>query len=146
MHTVDAHNGEHAQFSWGTIDGELIDSSQTRGRLTVLLFMTTFDLSSQEQAKRLQDLQVFHKPRINAVGVMLEAPRNIDLVRTFRDSIGITYPITLFSTELLKSSSWGPVVHGIPTWVFLDREGRIAAVHEGPLSPSQLLGLARSHE
>ncbi len=138
--------GDVVDFTFGTVNGELIGSGHLRGRVTVLLFMTTFDLVSQAQAKRLQDLSHEHKPRLNALGVMLEPPRNVDLARTFAASLGLDYPIAMADGETLAGRGpWGSI-RGVPTWVVLDRNGRVNSGHFGALSPSELEASVKAAE
>ena len=73
----------------------MVSSEELRGRATVLLFVTTFDLASQAEAKHLEDLYRTHKPRINAVAVVMEAPKYAPLARSFAEVLGLSYPVAL---------------------------------------------------
>ena len=125
-------------YSFGTVDGELIGSNVLRGRVTVLLFITTFDLASQAQAKRLEDLHRQHAPRINAVGVVLEAARYVDLARAFRDITKIHYPLAMASESTLAGVGPFGGVNTVPTWVVPDRRSAVHSVFRGPLEPEEL--------
>lgn len=128
-------------FSFAGIDGSAVDSSSMRGRVTVLLFVTTFDVASQAQAKRLEDVYRQHAPRINAVAVVLEAPRYVDLARSFRDVLGLNYSIAMADKTSLAGHPQLKHVGAVPGWIFLDRSGRVSSVASGALSPARLEAL-----
>jgi hypothetical protein len=88
------------------------------------LFVTTFDLASQAEAKSLNDALHRHKPRINAGAVVLEAPKHAILADVFRTSLGLTYPVALADPDTLEGSGPFGNIAGVPTLVVLDRDGR----------------------
>ncbi|HSC89185.1 MAG TPA: TlpA disulfide reductase family protein [Polyangiaceae bacterium] len=138
--------GEPIDITWGAIDGSMVGGAQLRGRVTVLLFFTTFDMVSQAQAKRLQDVWRLHAPRVNAIGVVLEPPRNVDLARTFASTLGIDYPIVMADSETLAGRGPFAKVRGVPTWVVLDRRGSIRDAHFGAFHPDDLEAFVSSAE
>ncbi len=138
--------GAPIEYSFGTIDGEVERSSAHRGRVTVLLFLTTFDVMSQASAKRLEDLARSHAPRINALGVVLEAPQYVELVRSFREVLGLSYPLALSEIGRLRTQGMLGAVQTVPAWVFLDRSGRIRFAGSGALTMEQLEQAVRTAE
>lgn len=139
-------DNEPVDFSFAGIDGSAVDASSTRGRVTVLLFVTTFDVASQTQAKRLEDVYRLHAPRINAVAVVLEAPRHVDLARTFRDVLGLNYSIAMADKTSLASHPQLKHVGAVPAWIFLDRSGRVRSVASGALHPDRIEALVGEAE
>lgn len=133
-------------FSFAGVDGKAIESRDLRGRVTVLLFVTTFDIPSQAQAKRLEDLYRTHSPRLNAVAVVIEAPRYVDLARSYRQVLGLNYAIAMADKSSLAEHPQFRFVHAVPSWIFLDREGRINSSASGALSPGELEEMARQAE
>jgi hypothetical protein len=132
-------------FAFADIDGQTISDERVAGRVTVLLFATTFDLNSQAQAKFLEDAYRTHAPRINAVLVLLEPPKYVDLARSYRDILRLSYPVALADQDEVRSSARFPSVRAVPTWIVLDRNGRVEAFQEGNLDADrleQLLGKA----
>lgn len=118
--------GEPIVFSFGTTEGELFGSADTRGRSTGVLFVTTFDLASQAQARFLNEVYKEHEPRPNVAAVVLEPPNHRVLAEAFRTSLGLDYPVALENpTTLSGDGPFGTIV-GVPTLVVLDREGRVA--------------------
>lgn len=138
VHAASESRGEKVEYSFAGADGELIGSSTLQGRVTVLLFVTTFDLGSQVQAKRLEDLYRTHAPRINAVAVVLEAPRYVDLARSFKQVLELNYPIAMADQATLVGRGPFGTIDTVPTWVVLDRRGVLRKTLQGPLSPGAL--------
>ena len=122
--------GEPLTFAFGTLDGRVFSGEGTRGRVTVILFVTTFDMSSQVAARRVADAFRRHVPKINAVGVVLEAAENAVLVDVFKKSMGLDYPVAIADSVELRASVFGDV-NRVPTVVVLDRSGRLRTRHAG---------------
>ena len=130
--------GRVIEFAYGTPTGEALTSGTTRGRVTALLFVATFDLSSQLMAKRLDEVIRRHKPRANAGAIALEAPNDAPLVDVFKTSLGLSYPVAL-------TNSIGPERHGpfgtidqVPTLIVLDARGREVTRAQGVVSERDL--------
>jgi hypothetical protein len=130
--------GQPVQFSLGTIDGAELSSDTTRGRSTLLLFVTTYDLPSQAEALLLREVVARHKPRANAGIVMLEPPRSAALAQVWRDSLGLDLPVAMASPALLSGESQLGRVAGVPTLLALDRRGRVVVRREGALTKAQI--------
>jgi hypothetical protein len=130
--------GEPVQFSFGTVDGGELSSDTTRGRSTLLLFVTTYDLPSQAEALLLRDVVARHKPRANAGIVMVEPPRSAALAQVWRDSLGLNLPVAMASATLLAGESQLGRIAGVPTLVVLDRRGRLVVRREGALTQAEI--------
>ena len=130
--------GEPVQFTFGTVEGDVLSSDTTRGRSTALLFVTTYDLPSQAEAQMLRDVAHRHKPRINAAIVMMEPPRAAPLAQVWAQSIGIDLPIAMASPTLLAGESELGRIVGVPTLLVLDRRGRLIARLEGAQGREQI--------
>lgn len=130
--------GKPIEFMYGTPTGETLSSANTRGRVTALLFVTTFDLPSQLMAKRLDAVARRHRPRVNAGAVALEAPNNAPLVEVFKTSLGLTYPVGL--TNRTRVDEKGPfgAVDQVPVLVVLDSRGVEVARAEGVVSELEI--------
>jgi hypothetical protein len=122
------------EFAFGTTQGELFDSSGTRGRSTVVLFVTTFDLASQAQARYLNELLREHTPRANGGVVVLEPPKHRVLAEAFRTSLGLAYPVALANPKTLVGEGPFGSIDGVPTLIVLDRQGRPVFRHTGAVS------------
>jgi hypothetical protein len=131
--------GDPVQFTFGTIDGGEVSSDTTRGRSTLLLFVTTYDLPSQAEALVMRDVVATHKPRANAAVVMMEPPQSAALAQVWRDSLKLELPVAMASPSLLAGEGSLGRVHGVPTLLVLDRGGRVVARREGALSEAQII-------
>jgi hypothetical protein len=112
------------RFSLGTTSGEEINSDTVRGRVTVLVFVTTFDLASQVAAKRVNQVLHSHRPRINAAAIVLEAAKYAPLADVFRSALELSYPVAIADLDTLQQSSTFGEVRSVPTVLVLDAEGR----------------------
>ncbi len=116
----------------------MLTDEATRGRVTALLFVTTFDLPSQAAARRLAEVQARHVPRFNAAAVALESAENATLVGVFRDTLALPYPVAIADRVELQSSAFG-VVDRVPALVVLDRAGRAVRSHVGIFETPELV-------
>jgi peroxiredoxin len=134
------------EFSLPGLDGQVVESKELRGRVTVLLFLTTFDVASQAQARRLEDLHRSHVPRLNVLGVVVEAPRYATLASEYRDSLGLSYPLVMGERAVLDAHEDLRHVHSVPAWIVLGRDGQIVSSAAGALSLDELETLVREAE
>lgn len=130
--------GKPVNFLYGTPAGETLSSENTRGRVTALLFVTTFDLPSQLMAKRLDAVARRHRPRVNAGAVALEAPNNAPLVEVFKTSLGLSYPVGLTNRTLLDDKGPFGAVDQVPILVVLDSRGVEVGRAEGVVSEAEI--------
>jgi hypothetical protein len=118
--------GDPVGFSFGTTEGELFGSAETRGRSTAVLFVTTFDLASQAQARFLNEVFKEHQPRPHVAAVVLEPPIHRVLAEAFRTSLGLDFPVALANPTTLSGDGPFGRILGVPTLVVLDATGRVA--------------------
>jgi hypothetical protein len=138
-------SGRAIEFAYGTPSGEVLTSGTTRGRVTALLFVATFDLSSQLMAKRLDEVIRRHRPRANAGAIALEAPNDAPLVDVFRSSLALSYPVALTNTTGFERQGPFGTIDQVPTLVVLDARGREVARAHGVVSEQELdLALTRA--
>lgn len=140
------HSGPPLEFAFGVLDGTVLTAESTRGRVTALLFVTTFDLPSQAAARRLAEVQARHVPRFNAAAVALESAENATLVGVFRDTLSLPYPVAIADRVELQSSSAFGAVDRVPTLVVLDRTGRAVRSHVGIFETPALVDWLREAE
>jgi hypothetical protein len=130
--------GQEQRYFLGTTDGEEVSAETMRGRVTALLFVTTFDLASQLAAKQLNQALHTHVPRINVAAVVLEAPKYAPLADVFRSSLKLSYPVAIADLELLRRNSTLGEVRSVPTLIILDKHGREVSRHYGAFSNEEL--------
>jgi hypothetical protein len=131
-------HGPSVEFAYGTPSGQTLSSAGTRGRVTAILFVTTFDLPSQLMAKRLDAVVREHKPRANAGAVALEAPNDAPLVDVFKASLALSYPVALANTTGFDEPSPFGRIDQVPVLIVLDRRGREVARAEGVVSEREI--------
>lgn len=123
--SVRAPEGQ-AFSSWifATPEGNLYSSEYVKGRMTVVLFLTTYDTASQIAATRLNN--EIHKltRRVNALGVALEPPNHSVLVGVFHDSLHLSYPLLMPDPATVAGHGPFGAIDVVPTWVILDKSGR----------------------
>ena len=119
-----AEQGRAIQFVYGTTAGDELSSASTRGRGTAILFVTTYDLASQIQAKTLNNIVRSHTPRINAGAVVLETADYAMLADAFRTTLGLAYPVAMADAATLAGDGPFGRIQVVPTTVVLDRSGR----------------------
>lgn len=130
--------GQVQRYVFGTTDGEEVSAEAMRGRVTALVFVTTFDLASQLAAKQLNQALHTHRPRINAAAVVLEAPKYAPLADVFRTSLKLSYPVAIADLAMLRQSSTLGQVYSVPTLIILDAEGREVSRNYGAFSNEDL--------
>jgi hypothetical protein len=135
---TEARRGEPIYFSFGTTEGTEFNSELTRGRVTAVLFVTTFDLASQAEARHLNDVLRTRVPRINAGAVVLEPPKYATLADVFRASLGLTYPVAIADAATLAGAGPFGAVERVPTLIVLDRSGREVARLAGLATRAQI--------
>ena len=116
--------GQVQRYVFGTTDGQELSAEGMRGRVTALLFVTTFDLASQMAARQLNQALHTHSPRINAAAVVLEAPKYAPLADVFRTSLKLSYPVAIADLEMLLRNSTLGEVRSVPTLIVFDAQGR----------------------
>jgi hypothetical protein len=116
-------SGRPIHFVYGTTEGTELSSATTRGRATVMLFVTTYDLASQVQAKQVESIVRSFTPRINAGAVVLETADYAMLADAFRTSLKLSYPVAMADAHTLGGHGPFGTVKRVPTAVVLDRSG-----------------------
>lgn len=117
-------DGPALSFNYGTTLGGELSSAQMYGRASVILFVTTFDLGSQVEAARLNEFVRYHRPRINAAAIVLEAPKYALLAEAFRTSLRLSYPVAIADDDTRTGSGPFGRIARVPTLVVLDARGR----------------------
>ena len=130
--------GRVQRYEFGTTDGEEFSAESMRGRVTVLVFVTTFDLASQVAAKQLNQALHSHRPRINAGAVVLEAAKYAPLADVFRSALELSYPVALADLPTLAQNSTLGEVRSVPTVIVFDAQGREVFRRSGAFTSAEL--------
>ena len=127
-------------FVYGTTEGGELSSATTRGRATALLFVTTYDLVSQLQARQLDEIVRRHRPRANAGAIVLETPKYAVFADSFKQTLGLSYPVAIADDETRQGGGPFGRVSIVPTLVVLDRRGRETFRKQGLAAPRDIEG------
>lgn len=140
---VSVSKGAAIGFDYPTLDGKHLSSETTRGRRTVLVFVTTYDLPSQVVVRELSEVVRTESPRINAGIVVLEPPRNLPLVEAYVTTLGLAIPVAMADAATLGGRGPFGKMESVPTIVVLDGEGRSAFRHSGGMTRVELHDVLR---
>ncbi|MES1173367.1 MAG: hypothetical protein ABUL62_03485 [Myxococcales bacterium] len=132
--------GQVQRYVFGTTDGQELSAESMHGRVTVLLFVTTFDLASQVAAKQLNQVFHTHRPRINAGAIVVEAAKYAPLADVFRSTLELSYPVAIADLDTLQRNSTLGEVRSVPTLIVFDAAGREELRKTGSFSPEELNG------
>jgi hypothetical protein len=129
---------EALEFSFPGGEDLVVSSATTRGRVTALAFVATYDMASQLLLRRLADVIVHFTPRVNAAAVVVEAPRYADLLPAYRDSLQLPFPVVM--VDFATQQGQGPFasIQRVPTLVVLDKAGREVSRRQGALDAEQI--------
>jgi hypothetical protein len=134
-----AAHGPPLEFAFSGA-GEQVSSGSLRGRPTVVLFLTTYDLASQFAARDLAQIVRSFTPRANAVAVVFEDAQYEELLPLYRQTLELPYPVVMGDIATRAGqSAFGPV-DVLPTLVVLDRSGREVWRHAGAAARAEVIG------
>ncbi len=111
-------------WTFAGTDGSAVTANDMLGRVTIVLFLSTYDPASQIAAARFDHCIHTLPRRTNAIAVAMEPPDYAVLVSTFRDSLRLTYPVLMPDPATLLGQGPFGKIDVVPTWVVLDPYGR----------------------
>jgi hypothetical protein len=138
--------GPVLHFAFEAIDGRRISAAGLANRISVIGFITSYDVPSQVQARFLDLIEHRHTPRLNVVALVLEAPENQPLVEAFAASLRLGYPIAMADAATIAGEGAFAGLHSVPSVVVLDRAGREAWRHVGLTNEGMLEAAVRAVE
>ena len=108
-------------FTLKTLDGQEITLSKLKGKVILLDFWATWCGPCRESIPHLIHLyKTYQKNGLEVIGMNLDRG-DIETVRRFAKAMNISYPIV--STPEEVSRNFG--ITGLPTAVFIDKEGKV---------------------
>jgi hypothetical protein len=128
-------------YVFDSLDDRPVSSDAMRGKPTVIVFITTGDITGQAQVDFLVAMAKNDKERVNYALVALHPRKEIVLVETYVDTLKVTFPVALADPSATTSAS-GPFgeIAAVPTVVVLDRDGRLRWKHTGLAKSDELRG------
>jgi hypothetical protein len=111
-----------------------------RGKPTVIVFVTTGDIVGQAQVSYLVHMAKNDGDRVNYAMVALHPRKEIILVDTYKQTLGVDFPVAL--ADPAATTAQGPFgeIPAVPTIIILDRFGRIVWKHTGLAKNEELRG------
>jgi len=116
--------GPAVDFVFDSLDDRSVSAEATRGKPTVVAFVTTGSLPAQAQVGFLVAMARNDAPRVNYVVVALDSRENRELVELYAKSLSIPFPVALADNQTRAGSGPFGDVTSVPVTVLLDRAGR----------------------
>lgn len=128
---------ELPQFSARTLDGDFISDDSLRGRVVLLQFWTTWCPVCRRDQAAVNDLVRRYSDRgLTVLAIDVGEPENV--VRAYLAANPRSCPVVLNSTVNL---AWKFGVHGYPTYIALDAQGKVVGTQSGSGGEASLLRL-----
>jgi peroxiredoxin len=116
------------------LDGRPLRLADLRGRPVWLTFFATWCPPCQQETPVLRDAYEAHRDEgLELIAVSVQETTPAD-VRAYAETYGLDYPIGFDATSAVFRTYQA---YGLPTHLFIDREGVIRDVWRGPLSTSE---------
>ncbi|HKE41265.1 MAG TPA: redoxin domain-containing protein [Casimicrobiaceae bacterium] len=111
--------------------------SQWKGKVLVVNFWATWCAPCREEMPEFVKAQGELGARgLQFVGIAVDEP---DKAERFAQEIGVNYPVLIGGYGAIElSRTLGNRVVALPFTIIVDRRGRVAQTHLGPLKPSEL--------
>jgi hypothetical protein len=129
-------------FELDSMDDRPVSAEATRGKPTIITFVTTGSLPAQAQVDFLVVMAQRDGDRTNYAIVALDPRENRELVELYGKTLHVPFPVAM-ADDLIRSGS-GPFgdVTVVPVTIVLDRLGRVVARIEGRVAKSEELRTA----
>ena len=128
---------EAPSFSVQTLEGETIDLANLRGRPVVLNFWATWCGPCRSEVPAFSRFAQTH-PEIPVLGLSVDTVSQ-SKVRAIAKQWGITYPVAMASPKLQQTYD----ISTLPTTIVIAPDGKVADIHVGTMSESQLVRATR---
>jgi cytochrome c biogenesis protein CcmG/thiol:disulfide interchange protein DsbE len=126
--------GQGGGIQLADLDGHPIRLAELRGRPVWLNFFASWCPPCQQETPTLERIYETHRAQgLAIVGISVQET-SVDDVRAYAATYGLAYTIGFDATSAIYHAYH---VYGLPTQVFVDRNGVVRAVVNGPLSELQ---------
>lgn len=124
---------ERTAFSLPDLEGRLRAAAEWDGKVVALNFWASWCPPCLEEIPAFVSLQAQHQAAgLQFVGLALEPPAT---ARRFAAERKMNYPVLTGAAEVIRlARAYGNHIGALPFTVFIDRTGRVASAHPGPLS------------
>ncbi|MDY7095951.1 MAG: TlpA disulfide reductase family protein [Acidobacteriota bacterium] len=131
--------GQVPEVAFAGLDGGEVPLAELRGTPVVLNFWASWCAPCRTEIPELNQFRR-DNPTVPLLGVGADEPP--ELSRRAAQELGITYPVVVADQRILELFG----VLALPRTVVLDSSGRIAAVHSGTVTATQLEAMVASVE
>jgi hypothetical protein len=113
-----------ARFRFDSLDARPVSSEASRGRVAVIVFVTTGNIASQAQVNYLAAMAKHDGEKVYYAMVVLEPKENREIVEIYRTNLHVPFPVALADPETMAGQGPFGGLDAVPVIVVLDREGR----------------------
>jgi hypothetical protein len=131
-------------FEFDPLDERAVSSDATRGKPTIIVFVTTGDIVGQAQVSYLVHMAKNDGERTNYALIAVHPRKEIVLVEAYRKTLGVEFPVALADTAATGPAGPFGEIPAVPTVIILDRQGRIVWKHTGLAKSDELRGHLRA--
>jgi hypothetical protein len=114
-----------AEFAFDSLDERPVSAEATRGKPTVLVFITTSSLPAQAEVDFLLAMAKHDGDRVNYAVVALEPPDGRELVELYKKALAIPFPVAIADPRTVAGSGTFGDLRELPVTLMLDRAGRV---------------------
>lgn len=126
-------------FAFDSLDERPVSAVTTRGKPTLVTFLTTSNLAAQAQIDFLIAMARNDGDKVNYAAVALEPRDNRELVELYKKALSIQFPVAMADSRTLTGDGPFGDVSAVPVTVLLDRVGRIVWRADGRVAKSDEL-------
>lgn len=137
------HHMFATDFELPTLKGDKMKLSETRGKITIVNFWTSWCEPCKLEAPHLQTFYEANADRVEILAVNITYDDSAEKARSFVEEYGLTFPVLLDETGDV-SVEYG--VFTIPTTVIVNERGHIVEQLVGPMEEVFLTGVINSFE
>ena len=125
------------EFAFESLDARPVTSDATRGKPTVLVFVTTGSLHAQAQVDFVLAMARNDGGRVNYALVGLERRDSRELVELYAKALSVRFPVAMADEQTLAGEGAFGDVSVVPVTVVLDRAGRVVWRVDGRVARSE---------
>lgn len=117
-------------FSLPQLNGELLSLSNFKGKPVIINFWASWCPPCRRELPALQAAYASYSDKTGFVAVNVK--EEAGAVSAFATEMGLTFPVALDADGMVSDAAYE--VRGLPTTLFVDARGVVAARHVGPLN------------
>lgn len=110
-------------FTFDSLDDRPVSSAATRGKVTVIVFVTTGSLMAQAQVDYVVAMANRDGDKVNYLLVAVETRDNRELVDLYRKTLKVAFPVAVIDPVSAAAAGAFGDVTAVPVTVVLDRTG-----------------------